>query len=342
MKALRLASTQYEIIASDITPISKGLTEAKRGYLLPPANRPDYIKTLLKLCLPEKIQVLFCGSEPELKVLNQNRHVFARHNILLPMNSRKVIEVCLDKSRTFTFLEENNFRVPKWRQLRSDTGLKYLKDFSLPVVIKPSVGGGGSVNIFIAQTYQEMKFFVRYLLQLCPQVVVQEYIGTPDQEYTVGVLSDLNGKLLNSIGLKRYILSSLSNKIKIPNLTSRKELGPILAISSGISQGEIGSFPEVTQQCEKIALKLKSRGPLNIQCRLVEGKVYVFEINPRFSGTTSLRAMVGFNEPDLLIRRHLLDENITPHFKYKEGIILRGLSEVMIERGRQYEKPIMT
>jgi carbamoyl-phosphate synthase large subunit len=221
----------------------------KGGYLLPPANRPDYIKALLKLCLSQKIQVLFCGSEPELRVLNQNRDVFVRHNILLPINSRRVIEICLDKSRTFRFLEENNFHVPKWRLLRSDGGLKYLKDLSLPVVIKPSIGSGGSVNIFVAQTYQEINFFVRYLLQLCPQVVVQEYMGTPDHEYTVGVLSDLNGKLLNSIGLKRYILSSLSNKIKIPNLTSRKELGPILAISSGISQGEIGRFPEVTQQC---------------------------------------------------------------------------------------------
>jgi carbamoyl-phosphate synthase large subunit len=56
----------------------------------------------------------------------------------------------------------------------------------------------------------------------------------------------------------------------------------------------------------------------------------VFEINPRFSGTTSLRAMVGFNEPDLLIRRHVLQEKIEPHFKYGSGIIVRGLSELLI------------
>ena len=34
----------------------------------------------------------------------------------------------------------------------------------------------------------------------------------------------------------------------------------------------------------------------------------MFEINPRFSGTTSLRAMVGYNEPDVLIRHHVLGE----------------------------------
>jgi len=72
------------------------------------------------------------------------------------------------------------------------------------------------------------------------------------------------------------------------------------------------------------------RGSVNVQCRFVDGKVYVFEINPRFSGTTSLRAMVGYNEPDTLIRRHLLGEDIAPHFEYKTGFIMRGLKEAFI------------
>jgi len=55
---------------------------------------------------------------------------------------------------------------------------------------------------------------------------------------------------------------------------------------------------------------------VNVQCRLVDGEVVVFEINPRFSGTTSLRAMVGYNEPDVLFRHHVLGEPIEPHFPY--------------------------
>jgi len=141
----------------------------------------------------------------------------------------------------------------------------------------------------------------------------------------------MDGQLLNSIAVKRNILSSLSNRLKIENRTQNKKLGNILAISSGISQGEIGPFPEVAKQCEEVALALGARGPLNIQCRLVDRVVYIFEINPRFSGTTSLRAMVGFNEPDVLIRKHVLNEKIIPHFKYGSGIILRGLSEVLID-----------
>jgi carbamoyl-phosphate synthase large subunit len=54
----------------------------------------------------------------------------------------------------------------------------------------------------------------------------------------------------------------------------------------------------------------------------------VFEINPRFSGTTLLRALAGFNEPDLLIRKHLLGEPVRARFDHAFGTVVRGLSEV--------------
>jgi carbamoyl-phosphate synthase large subunit len=74
----------------------------------------------------------------------------------------------------------------------------------------------------VAQDVDELKFACSYLVRQGKVALVQEYIGTPDQEYTVGVLCDLDGQLINSIAVKRYILSSLSNKIRIPNLTLKK------------------------------------------------------------------------------------------------------------------------
>ena len=57
----------------------------------------------------------------------------------------------------------------------------------------------------------------------------------------------------------------------------------------------------------------------------------MFEVNPRFSGTTSLRAMVGYNEPDILIRKHVLGESIEPGWAYGSGIIMRSLHETFID-----------
>ena len=125
-------------------------------------------------------------------------------------------------------------------------------------------------------------------------------------------------------------MAALSNRTKVPNRTGHARLGPVLAISSGVSQGRIGRFEEVCGQCEEIAVALGARGAFNIQCRVVDGRVVVFEINPRFSGTTSLRAMVGYNEPDTLVRQHVLGERITPRFPYREGVIVRSLAETLI------------
>jgi carbamoyl-phosphate synthase large subunit len=328
LKALRLSTIKYRIIGTDMSPISKGLVNVDIPYLLPPANDPSYTDKLLELCKKHDVKAVFHGSEPELKVMNANREKIEAAGLFLPINPSNVIDICMDKFKTVQFLKDNGFRFPLSARITSKEDLEKV-DF-MPVVLKPSVGGGGSANLMLAQTREELQVFGQYLLTIYSEFIVQEYVGTPDNEFTVGVLSSMTGELINSIAVKRMILTSLSNRIKAPNRTGKPELGKILAISSGVSQGEIGRFSEVTKPCEHMANVLGSTGAINIQCRFVNGEVYVFEINPRFSGTTSLRAMVGYNEPDILIRKHILGEDVKPFFDYKTGYILRGLEESYI------------
>jgi carbamoyl-phosphate synthase large subunit len=157
--------------------------------------------------------------------------------------------------------------------------------------------------------------------------MLQEYVGTPEGEYTVGVLHTLDGNFVGSIALRREIMGGLSNRIKAPNRTDRADLGPVLAVSSGVSQGVIDDFPEVRRQCEAIASAIGSRGPLNLQGRFANGVFMLFEINPRFSGTTYLRALAGYNEPDMLMRHHLRGETIAQPVPFAAGQIVRGLIE---------------
>lgn len=298
---------------------------------MPDARResdPSYLDSLLGVCRAQGVEVLFHGSEPELKVLSANRAAIADAGVFLPVNPAPVIDTCLDKVRTMQALESAGFSVPAYRRV---TSVEDAVTFGrLPAVLKPSIGGGGSANLYLVQEPEELQAAAAQLLKLHPEFIIQEYVGTPDGEYTVGVLLDMDGQLLNSIAIQRYIMSALSNRVKVRNRTPRRDLGDVLAISSGVSQGRIGRFREVTSQCEEIALALGARGPLNIQCRLVDGRVQVFEINPRFSGTTSLRAMVGYNEPDVLVRKHLLGESIEARFPYDEGVIMRSLAETLI------------
>jgi len=328
LKALLMSSLNFQIVGADMTVYSKSRSLVKEFFVLPPASDDNYINVLISECISRGIQVLFHGSEPELKKMSIHRKKITEAGIFLPINSETVIETCMDKYKTIEFLRNNNFCFPESYKITSMQDVELVDRF--PVVLKPSIGGGGSANTMIAQSKEELIVFTKYLFNTYNEFIAQEYVGTPYSEFTVGVLHDMEGKLINSIAVKRMILSSLGNRIKIKNMSGNSSLGDMLVISSGISQGEIGKYIEVTSQCEEIASKLKSKGPINIQCRYVNDKVYVFEINPRYSGTSSMRALVGMNEPELMIKHHFLKEPISRNFPFKEGYVLRGLEESYI------------
>ena len=328
LKALRLADRPYCIVGADAQARSLGLVEADVPVILPFANAADYVDSVLSVCARLGVRAVYPGSEPELLVLARARARFAEAGVVLFANTDAVLATGLDKSLTASFLAEHGFRSPRSMLVTPETALDTVP---LPAILKPNTGGGGSANTFVAQDEGELRLFATFLLASYPSFLAQEYVGTAEDEFTVGVLSDLDGQLIHSIAVRRNIMSAFSNRSKVKNRSGNDKLGSQLVVSNGVSQGEIGPFPEVTSVCERMAAALGSRGPLNIQCRLVDGDALVFEINPRFSGTASLRALVGFNEPDLLYRRHVENETLTARFSYRSGYITRGLREVLIE-----------
>lgn len=332
-KALRLAPPgRYTIFGADANPHCPQAALVQRFFTLPPARDPEYMTVLLRTCKELGVKALFHGCEPELLLFAANRQRIEEAGIFLPINDTALIQLCMDKAKTNARLAELGFPAPRYVSVTRESEFEAVDWF--PVVVKPTVGGSGSANVFIAQDMKELKALAAYLGLggITSGFVVQEYVGTPDQEFTVGVLHDLDGRYVNAIAVKRHLNSGLSVRTSVNNRTGRKELGSRLVISSGVSQGDIGRYEEVTKQCREIADRLGSRGPLNLQCRFVDGNVRVFEINPRFSGTTSLRAMVGLNEPDLLMRRHLLGQDIGQDAPYHKATILRSLAEALQPR----------
>jgi carbamoyl-phosphate synthase large subunit len=331
LKALLLAkSKDYRLIGADANINCPQFKFVDSYCTLPLANHPDYMEILLNTIRKYEIDVLFHGCEPELKTFSENRQKIQAENVLLPINPKEVIDLCMDKELTNKKLAELGFDSPRYVSITSLEEVELIDWY--PVVVKPSVGGGGSANVYIAQNKTELLALLTYLGidSFGSKYIIQEYVGTPEEEYTVGVLHDLNGGYINSIAVKRFLSGGMNIRLSVQNKTSNTSLGSKLVVSSGISQGQIGRFPMVTEQCREIAKKINAKGPINIQCRLVNGVVKVFEINPRFSGTTSLRAMVGYNEPDILIRKHLKNESIDINFCYEEAIILRNLNETKL------------
>jgi carbamoyl-phosphate synthase large subunit len=74
----------------------------------------------------------------------------------------------------------------------------------------------------------------------------------------------------------------------------------------------IDDYQSIRKSSEEVGMKLGSRGAINVQSKVErEGEPpQVFEINPRFSATCPMRAVAGVNEPDIVFRNFVLQEEI--------------------------------
>lgn len=316
-KALKLAG-RYNIFGADISPYAFGLymDGFKKTFV---ARGKDYVHSLLNICKEAKIDLVIPGGEKPLISISSKRSLFEKIGVAVAANSRGIIELCSDKTKTFEFLKKNKIPIPLTLTVESAADLDHAP---YPCVLKPSVGSGGSRFLCIAENQEEAKASFKYLKRNSIKVILQEYIPGEKAEYTIGVLSLPNGLTAGSIALNRLLEPKLSVLVR----TGER------VISSGYSQGIIDDFKKIRKQAERIAESLCSKGPLNIQGRVKKGIFYPFEINPRFSASAYLRAMAGFNEVDIYSRFILTGKE--PHIgKIRPGYYLRSFDEKFVSFG---------
>jgi carbamoyl-phosphate synthase large subunit len=147
---------------------------------------------------------------------------------------------------------------------------------------------------------------LEYLVSTIPNPVIQEYLCPDDQEYTVGVFLCSDGQPAASIVMRRQLHFGM---------TWRAEVLP---------DSPLGPY------CERILAGSGCVGPCNVQLRLTDRGPVAFEINPRFSSTTSARSYYGYNDPEMCIRHFVLGESI-PRPVIRSGRFFRVIDEVFVD-----------
>jgi len=234
LKALRCAPKgRYRLLGADANPYCPQFSWVDKAFMLPRANESGYFEELLSICKNHSVQALFHGSEPELNVFAHRRDDIEAAGIFLPINPTPLIETCMNKLATAHALASAGFATPRYLEASNTADFDAVDFF--PVVVKPALGGGGSANVYIAQDRAELgALSILLRLEESEQVfMIQEYIGSPNSEYTFGVLHDLDGEFLGTVGLRRLLESQLNLRLVAPNRTGRTDLGPRLVISSG-------------------------------------------------------------------------------------------------------------
>ena len=311
-KYTRSKKHEYKILATDISYEAAGLYRAHKFSLIPKPTAKEYLKSVVDLCNRNKIQVLFIGSDVELPLLCENKtFIEDKTGAVIITSQPHIVEMCRDKYKTNEFLKENNLNaIPTCLNHEIDD---FLKDYKFPLVVKPREGFGSKL-FQIVNSIEELEFASKAITQIGWKPIIQKYLKGDGNEYTTGLtLGKDNNQIMSTITLKKVLKHGQTYK------------------------AFIDKYPKVTKVCNQIAKKLKTFGPLNIQSRIDvdDNQVKIIEINPRFSASGPMRTVAGVNEPDIMVRNVLFDEDVKTQ-DHKSLVCFRYWNETYIDK-EKYE-----
>lgn len=297
IRSLKESVLPVETIAIDSNPYSLGLFFAHKSFIAPKASDEEtYYRFIKNLCIDHQIKAIFIGSTAELPFYSRNRESLETSTgVKVFVNSPAVLELCTDKWLTMCHLSRSGFQIPASIRYPEDAGMlsSFIESTGFPLIVKPRFGRG-SVGVVLVKDKEQLLENIKGKEIL----IIQEYLTDEDEEFTVGICINKKGEIISKIALRRYLLEGVS----------------IAAVSD--------DYHPIADYCARVAITLGAYGAINIQLRLKDSMPVIFEINPRFSSSTSMRLLFGINEPESLIRSEVLCQEVTPGIP-TTGLVLR-------------------
>jgi carbamoyl-phosphate synthase large subunit len=269
IKALRLIpDLKIRIVGVDMDPRAAGLYFCDAAAIIPAASCEQYVDAVIGLCRQHKADFFIPGTDYEVPVCARN-HLSIQESGTVPIVSPSAtVEVTRDKFATYELLKRHGLDHPQtW--LAEDT---FGVELPYPVVVKPRVGSR-SVGMMVAHSLEEL----RESLAAGRDLIVQECIGSVETEYTCTMVA---------AGSRRSDVAVLRRRLR----------------NGDTYKAESVVAPAIADYVLSIARLLDIEGNCNFQLRVDgEGHPKLFEINARFSGTTPICAMLGFNPVEYYI-----------------------------------------
>lgn len=297
MKAIR--DLPYEVHAADMSHMAAGL------FLVPPAQRvcipagrdPLLVSALLLECVKRRIDVLVPTVDVELHALACAMHRFSEFGIKVLVPTPHSLALSLDK---FALARQCEGIVPVPRtELLSDVAS--FADWAFPLIVKPR-SGSGSRGIRRVDSFAD-------LTRIAPSnnLLVQEFL--PGTEYSVDVLTDMNGTVRGVVPRERMLVDSGVATVS-RTVRDRTLIDTAAAVVEAVGLTHIAN------------VQLK---------RQADGTPALLEVNPRTPGTMPLTVASGINMPALALAAILGGPALYPMTPFKEIAVVRYLEEKFIQ-----------
>lgn len=292
IKSLKMARFGGKILATDSDPLSAGFHMAHNYCVMPlAANEDTFIDKLFQNVKMYGVDLLMPSSGHDIYLYSKYRRELEEQGAIAVVSDLENLEICRDKLKTYDFLK-NNFDLPL-----TTTQPRDFNEF--PIIAKPRFGKGSRDVIKIENMADLQCINAKF-----KDMIFQEFL--PGIEYTVDVLSDLDGNTI----------------LAVPRVR--------LQTKEGIStKGKIVRHPFLEQECMKLAKAVGIRGPCCIQMKeSVDGQLKLVEINPRMGGGTIFTALAGANLPAMIVDMVQGNEIVMPHIS--EITVLRYFEEIVV------------
>jgi|TARA_B110000114_G_scaffold185623_1_gene233569 carbamoyl-phosphate synthase large subunit len=297
----------YETIMINCNPetVSTDFDTSDKLYF-----EPVFWEHIYDIILHEKPEgvIVQLGGQTALKLAEK----LERFGIKVLGTSFKALDLAEDRGRFSNLLKDNNIPYPKFGVVESaEQAIELSQDLGFPLLVRPSyVLGGQKMKIVINE--QDLEKHVVDILQALPnnQILLDHFIeGAIEAE--ADAICD---------GENVYILGIMQH-IEPAGIHS----GDSYALLPPYNLGDL-VMDQIKEYTKTIAIKLETKGLLNIQFAIKDDKVYIIEANPRASRTVPFIAKayrepyVNYATKIMLGEKKVTDFDFNPH---KEGYAIK-------------------
>lgn len=257
-----------KLVGADGDPLAASLKVVDVSHTLPLFEDSACKSELIDLCRQEAIHAILPMTNKAIDFLDRHRKDFDTENLLVYLQDSETIEICHNKQKLARFFELENIPSPV---TGSAEIFAITREF--PLIAKPQRGEGGKDN-FVIESKRDLEFYA----QKYPDHVIQKFI--PGEEYSVDWFSDKSGQPRLIIPRQRLVIRG--GEVMVSRITMD---------------------PAIIELVRRVGLRLKLKGPANIQGILnVDGQFLLTDVNLRFGSGASHTIAAGGDMPGYIYR----------------------------------------
>jgi len=331
INSLRLSRLPIKTIGLGTNPFAYGAYDCDNYAYTKSIYDEGFIDDLIDKCIKHKIDLVIPGLDDEALLYAQNANKFAKAGIKAIYAGEELIALCRDKEQLSLQLNKVVGVFVKGyskKTLVEDIASGTVK---FPFIAKPR-GGFASRGVEIIRSKNDLN-------RITEDHIIQELAvplkDDPNYEFYMSQLAKNRNPQVSEVSIQ--LVYSPEGEL-MGRMFSYNKLNNGVPIE--IVPYENDYIWSVIDKLTPTLLKLGLRGPLNIQGRLTENGLKLFDMNPRFTGITGLRALMGFNEVEACVKEWLdIDKgkNLLTLNYNRFGIRQTADKSISIERNKEVE-----